>query len=62
MTVDTAFVAEGVDRVRAKSPLVHNVTNQVAMTLSANVLIAAGASPTTGTPAPATATTAAWSA
>lgn len=41
----TDFVARGVDRVREAAPLVHNVTNQVAMTLSANVLIAAGASP-----------------
>lgn len=41
----TDFVAQGVDRVRAASPLVHNVTNLVAMTFSANVLIAAGASP-----------------
>ena len=41
----TAFVASGVDRVRELSPLVHNVTNLVAMTFSANVLIAAGASP-----------------
>lgn len=41
----TDFVAEGVDRVRRDAPLVHNVTNLVAMTLSANVLIAVGASP-----------------
>ena len=41
----TAYVAEGVDRIRRAGPLVHNVTNLVAMTLSANVLIAAGASP-----------------
>ena len=41
----TAYVAEGVERIRRESPLVHNVTNLVAMTLSANVLIAAGASP-----------------
>ena len=41
----TAYVAEGVDRIRREAPLVHNVTNLVAMTLSANVLIAAGASP-----------------
>ncbi|MEK0082701.1 hydroxyethylthiazole kinase [Benzoatithermus flavus] len=41
----TGFVAEGVERVRREAPLVHNVTNLVAMTLSANVLIAAGASP-----------------
>jgi hydroxyethylthiazole kinase len=39
------FVQEGVERVRREAPLVHNVTNLVAMTLSANVLIAAGASP-----------------
>lgn len=41
----TGFIAEGVDRVRSQGPLVHNVTNLVAMTFSANVLIAAGASP-----------------
>ena len=41
----TAYVAEGVDRIRREGPLVHNVTNLVAMTLSAHVLIAAGASP-----------------
>lgn len=41
----TGFVAEGIERVRREAPLVHNVTNLVAMTLSANVLIAAGASP-----------------
>ena len=41
----TDFVAAGVDRIRRDAPLVHNVTNLVAMTLSANVLIAAGASP-----------------
>jgi hydroxyethylthiazole kinase len=39
------FVAEGVARLRREAPLVANVTNLVAMTLSANVLIAAGASP-----------------
>jgi hydroxyethylthiazole kinase len=41
----TDFVAFGVDRIRETSPLVHNVTNLVAMTFSANVLIAVGASP-----------------
>jgi hydroxyethylthiazole kinase len=41
----TSYVAEGVERIRRQAPLVHNVTNLVAMTLSANVLIAAGASP-----------------
>jgi hydroxyethylthiazole kinase len=41
----TDFLAAGVDRIRQQAPLVYNVTNLVAMTLSANVLIAAGASP-----------------
>lgn len=31
--------------VRAQSPLVHNITNYVAMNIAANVLLAAGASP-----------------
>ena len=31
--------------VRAKSPLVHNITNYVAMNFSANALLAIGASP-----------------
>src|SRR3712207_2195072 len=38
-------LAQGLDLVRRQGPLVHNVTNLVAMSLSANVLIAAGASP-----------------
>ncbi|MEI2386374.1 hydroxyethylthiazole kinase [Breoghania sp. JC706] len=33
------------DAVRSQGPLVQNITNYVAMTLSANVLLAAGASP-----------------
>ncbi|WP_166353663.1 hydroxyethylthiazole kinase [Phytoactinopolyspora limicola] len=33
------------DAVRRRGPLVHNLTNYVAMDLSANVLLAAGASP-----------------
>ena len=37
--------AQGLDLIRREGPLVHNVTNLVAMSLSANVLIAAGASP-----------------
>ena len=31
--------------IRAKSPLVHNITNYVAMNFSANALLARGASP-----------------
>src|SRR5258707_703526 len=34
-----------VTELRARRPLVHNITNYVAMTLSANVLLALGASP-----------------
>ena len=33
------------ENVRAKTPLVHNITNFVAMNVAANVLLAAGASP-----------------
>lgn len=33
------------EKVRAERPLVHNITNFVAMTIAANVLLAAGASP-----------------
>ncbi|HSF63972.1 MAG TPA: hydroxyethylthiazole kinase [Paracoccaceae bacterium] len=33
------------DRMRAQAPLVHNITNFVAMNIMANVLLAAGASP-----------------
>lgn len=33
------------DRMRATAPLVHNITNYVAMNIMANVLLAAGASP-----------------
>lgn len=38
-------IAGALDAVRARRPLVHNITNYVAMTLSANVLLALGASP-----------------
>lgn len=40
-----ARAAENLARVRATKPLVHNVTNFVAMNFTANVLLAAGASP-----------------
>jgi hydroxyethylthiazole kinase len=36
---------ENIQRVRALSPLVHNITNYVVMNSSANALLAAGASP-----------------
>ncbi|UYG07621.1 hydroxyethylthiazole kinase [Halomonas sp. M4R1S46] len=37
--------AEHLARVRASTPLVHNITNHVAMNTMANVLLALGASP-----------------
>lgn len=40
-----AMVWSAIDAVRQANPLVHNLTNYVAMDLSANVLLAAGASP-----------------
>ncbi|MGB0958990.1 MAG: hydroxyethylthiazole kinase [Halocynthiibacter sp.] len=40
MTIDETFAA-----LRTTSPLVHNITNYVAMNITANVLLAAGASP-----------------
>jgi len=49
MTLSTAIdhvqVAELLARLREKKPLVHNITNYVVMSLSANVLLAVGASP-----------------
>lgn len=43
--IDHAQVAELLGRLRHKKPLVHNITNYVVMSLSANVLLAVGASP-----------------
>src|SRR4249920_701142 len=37
--------ASALEALRARRPLVHNITNYVAMTVSANVLLALGASP-----------------
>jgi hydroxyethylthiazole kinase len=46
MTLPTATkIAALHDAVRARRPLVQNITNYVAMTISANVLLALGASP-----------------
>jgi hydroxyethylthiazole kinase len=38
-------IVDMLERLRARRPLVHNITNYVAMTVSANVLLALGASP-----------------
>ena len=43
MTIDAVYAA--LEDLRARRPLVHNITNYVAMTVSANVLLALGASP-----------------
>ena len=45
MPIDIAEAAAAVNELRARRPLVHNITNYVAMTISANVLLAVGASP-----------------
>jgi hydroxyethylthiazole kinase len=44
-SIDIAGAAKAHDDLRAKGPLVHNITNYVVMTISANVLLALGASP-----------------
>jgi hydroxyethylthiazole kinase len=43
LSIDAVFAA--LEDLRARRPLVHNITNYVAMTVSANVLLALGASP-----------------
>ncbi len=43
VSIDAVFSA--LDDLRARRPLVHNITNYVAMSVSANVLLALGASP-----------------
>jgi len=44
-TIDSPAVAAAFDALRAARPLVHNITNYVAMNVAANVLLALGASP-----------------
>jgi hydroxyethylthiazole kinase len=44
-SIDIAGAAKAHDELRARGPLVHNITNYVVMTISANVLLALGASP-----------------
>jgi hydroxyethylthiazole kinase len=43
--ISIAAVWSALEALRERRPLVHNITNYVAMTLSANVLLALGASP-----------------
>ena len=42
---DNTSMSEILDELRAKNPIVHCITNYVAMNISANVVLAAGASP-----------------
>lgn len=42
---DFASFSDGCRALRQKSPIIHNITNYVAMSLSANALLAVGASP-----------------
>ena len=44
-TIDAAKAAKNLEKIRETKPLVHNVTNYVVMNFTANVLLAAGASP-----------------
>lgn len=44
-TLSSRDIWDDIVTVREKSPLVHNITNWVVMNFSANVLLAAGASP-----------------
>lgn len=45
MTAMDAYTIDALHRIKARAPLVHNITNYVAMTSSANILLAIGASP-----------------
>jgi hydroxyethylthiazole kinase len=45
MKITAAEIFQSVEDIRAKSPLVHNITNYVVMNNTANALLAVGASP-----------------
>lgn len=45
MTLSPASVADTLDRLRARGPLVHSITNLVVTNTTANALLAVGASP-----------------
>jgi hydroxyethylthiazole kinase len=45
MNLTAAEIIKDLEQVRAKSPLVHNITNYVVMNSTANALLAVGASP-----------------
>lgn len=45
MTINAADIYQSVEEIRAKNPLIHNITNYVVMNNTANALLAIGASP-----------------
>ena len=45
MTITAKDIFKTIEEIRAKAPVVHNITNYVAMNNSANALLAIGASP-----------------
>ena len=45
MSIDAKGIYQAIEEIRAKAPVVHNITNYVAMNNSANALLAIGASP-----------------
>jgi hydroxyethylthiazole kinase len=45
MPISAENIYQNLEQVRRKGPLVHNITNYVAMNLTANALLAVGASP-----------------
>lgn len=45
MTNIEAYTIESLNRIKKRTPLIHNITNFVAMNSSANILLAIGASP-----------------
>ncbi|MDD4356455.1 MAG: hydroxyethylthiazole kinase, partial [Smithellaceae bacterium] len=45
MKMTAAEIYQSVEDIRAKSPLIHNITNYVVMNNTANALLALGASP-----------------
>ena len=45
MLINAKEVYQAIEEIRAKAPVVHNITNYVAMNNSANALLAIGASP-----------------
>ncbi|MBN2400008.1 MAG: hydroxyethylthiazole kinase [Candidatus Aminicenantes bacterium] len=45
MSITAQDIFKDLEEVRRQAPLVHNITNYVVMNLTANALLAAGASP-----------------